>query len=503
MKKAIFDKKPVFICALLGLIFAVSVYAEKEVDYTDDKQNKEVLTELEKRMMKPVSVDFRDTPVEDVIRIMALQANVDIVKSPKVTGSVTATLTDIPLGEALNNILAVHDFGYVADKNMIRVMPRAEIFDAREKLINRIYRITYADVKQVEKTLLGFISKQGSLSSSPGTSNIIVTDAESKIKAIDAFIEEIDRMTPQIMVEARIYDITSKDRFDLGVEWQAGENTTYADGITGVGTNPTAQRGDTFGTGIFSGTVSKSENTTAGLRLGWLNSSMDIDLMIRAQKENIDAKLLANPRVLVLDNERAQIKIITEIPYQEVTETSGGGSIGSTSFRDVGVTLDVVPHVARDGMIRLQLAPTFSVRTGNVDVANSLSQPVVDKREAFTTLLVKNNDTVVLGGLRKKEVTQQLNKVPLLGDIPLLGGMFRFEGEDNVVSELVVFITPRIVEQHVLSELEKQQLDVTDFAGPQLRWTEMEKDIEDDVDVSLYPDEVDYSVQNEDEPDKK
>jgi type IV pilus assembly protein PilQ len=425
-----------------------------------------VLSNLSARMQKKVSVDFRNTPIEDVLRIMADQSDVDIIKSPKVTGTVNATLTDIPLEEALQNILASHGCGYVSSNNMVRVVPLEEMSEVSERLISRIYRINYANVTEVEESLKKFISPRGSISSNIGTSNIIVTDSESKIKAIDTYIEEVDRITPQIEVEARIYDITSKDRLDLGVEWQTGSNTTIGNTL---GSNPTAGQKYPFETGTFSAATGKTENTTGTLRFGWLNAGIDIDVIIRAQQENAEAKLLANPRILVLDNEKANIKIVQEIPYQELTETSGGGSMGTIAFREVGVELDVTPHLTREKLIRLILMPKFSVQTSTVDVGTqdkSFPQPVIDRREAHTTLLVEDRQTVVLGGLRKKDVSKQVNKIPLLGDLPVAGYAFRFEGESTVTSELVVFITPTLVEKPVLTPLAKQQLQVTDFNGP-------------------------------------
>ncbi|UCG57968.1 MAG: hypothetical protein JSU70_00400 [Phycisphaerales bacterium] len=430
----------------------------------DDSKDQSVLTSLEQKMQEPICVDFRKTPIEDVIRTLAEKADVDIVTSPKVTGEVTATLTDVPLAEVLDGILASHGYDYITSKSMIRIAPVGELTGGGERLINRIYRITYANVAEVEEALKKFISKRGSLSSNKGSSNIIVTDVESKVKAIDTFIEEIDRITQQILVEARIYDITSKDRLDLGLDWGAGTSTTYAaDG------SPAGGNLDPFIAAGFEGSTGKTENTVAGLRFGWLNSELDIDVLLKAQKENIDAKLLANPRVLVLDNEKAVFKIVSEIPYQELTESAMGGSIGTTAFREVGVELEVTPHLARDGMIRLQLRPKFSVRTGEVDVvglSGVIPQPVVDRREADTTLLVKHGQTVVLGGLRKKDVSRQINKIPFLGDWPIVGLLFRFHGESTVISELVVFITPWIIEQPVMSATEQEQLEKTKFEGP-------------------------------------
>jgi type II secretory pathway component GspD/PulD (secretin) len=131
-------------------------------------------------------------------------------------------------------------------------------------------------------------------------------------------------------------------------------------------------------------------------------------------------------------------------------------------------------------MVRLQLKPKFSVRTGDVTVGtanNQFLQPIVDRREADTTLLIEDGQTVVLGGLRKKETTQDIRKVPMLGDIPALGGLFRSESEKTVTSELVVFITPRIIENPILTEVDKRQLEVTDFNGPSPVLTRAEKPI--------------------------
>jgi type IV pilus assembly protein PilQ len=461
------------------ITFAILCITAVVADESDSYIDPEVKSTLEQRMQKRISVNFRNTSIDDVISVMAAQADVDIVKSPKVVGEVTTTLTDVPLSEALTNILAAHGYGYVTSKNMIRIAPLSELTDQDEKLENRIYRITYADVSEVEKALSKFISKRGSISCNQGTSNIIVTDVESKIQAMDTFVAEIDRVTPQVLVEARIYDITCKDRLDLGVEWHAGRNTTYGGtGIADGGVNPSAGRMDPFIGSQFDGTVSKVETSSSLFRIGWLNPAIDIDLLIKAQKEIVNAKLLANPRVLVLDNEEAMIKIVTEIPYQEVTETSGGGSIGSTNFREVGVSLSVVPHVTRDGMVRLHVVPEFSLQTGDVDLGTSaitFSQPVVDRREAESTLLLLNGQTMVLGGLRKKEVNTQHNKVPLLGDIPIINTAFKFKAEETVVSELVVFVTPWVMEQPQLTEQEREAYQHTEFEPPCTIVTDGEK----------------------------
>jgi len=473
------------IAAILSLPCVVVLAAAVANEGDPNASKAEVLTTLEQRMQKKISVDFMDTAIDDVIRIMAEQANVDVIKSPKVTGTVTAKLSNVPLEEALRNILAAQGYDYVASKNMIRIAPTGEISQEAEMLVTKIYRINYADIKEVEKSLGKFISQRGAISTNPGTSNIIVKDTESNIKAIGTFIEDIDRITPQILVEARIYDITSKNELDLGVEWMAGRNTTYYD-ATGAATIPPGTLGanpsgdtDGFSTGIFTGATAKTTGTQGLLKFGWLKDNLNIDMVITAQQNLINAKLLANPRILVLDNETANIGITSQVPYQELSQTSGGGNIGTTSFKDVGVKLKVTPHLTRGEKIRMIVEPEFSVQTGNVTFTTSgltYPQPIVATRTAKTTLLVDSGQTVVLGGLRKKDVNKTVNKVPLLGDIPLICYLFRFEGEDTTNSEMLVFITPKIVTEASLTDIEKKQYEVTEFPGPAVEQTRAEKD---------------------------
>jgi len=409
---------------------------------------------LQQRLRKVVSVDFRQIPIQDAVRLMTEQVGVDVVMSPNVQGEVTVKLADVPLEEALRSILEVNGCTYIAGENIVRVLASSEIPTVPEKEVTRIFEITYADIAEVVKSLEKLKSQSGFVSYIQGASHVLVTDTEQKIEAMAKFIEQIDRMTPQILVEARIYDITSKDRLDLGIRWDAGTATAYdaaGNPIPGTETDPFANAG-------FNGTIAKTESTTATMRLGWLNSNVDIDVLLKAQQERVNAKLLANPRILVLDNETANMKIVSEVPYQELQESALGGSIGTTAFREVGVELNVTPHLAkRDGMIRLHLTPAFSVVTGEVQVAGigvTYPQPVVDRREADTKLLVKSGQTIVLGGLRKKQATKQVNKVPLLGDLPIVGNLFRFTGEDTVNSELLVFVTPWIIEDSTLTDQE-------------------------------------------------
>ena len=489
MKKCL---KAVQLKTLVALLLILSFCVVSIAQETGEAAEEEVMTAVDQKMLKRISVDFRDTPIDDVIMTIGKQVDLDIVKGPDVTGNVTATLTNVPLKEALDHILTAYGAGFVASENMIRIVPSSQLTEETEKMVSKVYRIVYADVKEVEKVLAKVISKRGTISANPGTSNIMITDVESKIAAIDTFVEEMDRQTAQILVEARIYDISNTDSLDLGVEWNAGRNTGYGTGYPTLDSSsgriiggPASgfSNADPFLNGSFSSPIEKA-SATSSLSFGFLNQHIDIDALITAAQDKGAAKLLANPRILVLDNETASFKAIREIPYQRLQQ-GGYQSFGTTEFKEVGVELQVTPHLAKDGLIRLHILPVFSVQSGNIPIPLEVSagvgqeirtspQPIVDRREADTITLVKDGETVVIGGLRKEEITTEQSKIPLLGDIPIIGMLFRFEGEERISSELVVFITPRLIEESVLTETEAEYLEATEFIGPQLPTTKID-----------------------------
>jgi type IV pilus assembly protein PilQ len=464
---------------LIILLFVSPIAFGAEPASGGDEQR--ILTTAEQQLQERVTFTCRNLPIDTVLMQLADQAKVDIIKSPKVQGNVTVKVTDVPLDEALNNILAAHNWTYIASENMIRVMPFDERKTQQEQEIVEPYirQITYADVKEVALAVKGFISSKGKVAYDKGTSHIMVSDRPSRIKAIDRFIAQIDRETPQVMVEARIYDVSSSDIFDIGMEWTAGRNTPLTtiehkntlkrtdehdsaidtwehsvttltdttvdppiDGIIDDLEETTAP--ETTGWGIDEEDIVETEDTSwwvdeegelipyrkskpfiggtftekAGgtLRFGLLNNMIDLDIRLKMLEKEVEAKLLANPRVLVLDNETATFKIVREIPYTESLQAIGGagGLVATVRFKDVGVQLQVTPHIARNGMIRLKLIPEFGVQVGETTFlvgGSAAGAPQVDTRKLETVALVKDGQTVVMGGLRKQETRKTLSKV--------------------------------------------------------------------------------------------
>ncbi|MHC4624616.1 MAG: secretin N-terminal domain-containing protein [Planctomycetota bacterium] len=478
------------------------------------------------RLKTRITYSCVNLPIETVLMNLAEQAKIDIVKSPRVTGNVTVKVTDVPLEEALTNILAAHDYTYIATESMIRVVPVPEVAALREQSVTRIYQVTYADANEVATALSHFVSERGKVALSKGTSHIIVTDTEGKIKAIDKFIERIDLITPQVLVEVRIYDITTNEGFELGTEWTAGRNTplkttdtenvdidtdfptirrdriiestettsgNYRDADDGPpeGSSFTVESTETESTEIPLGTFFDTETERyterrrkpfvggsfdriegGTLSFSLLNDAVDLEFVLQVLHQQIEAKLLANPRVLVLDNETANFEIIREFPYTELSLT-GRDPITWTRFKEVGINLKVTPHITKDGMLRLHIMPEFGI----VVAQNAEGVPTTDIRRADTIAMIRDGQTIAIGGLRQRQTTKDIAKVPLLGDLPLLGGLFKSETESVKVNELVVFITTRIITEPVLSAVERKQLSQTEFESPVTSGLRLEREI--------------------------
>ncbi len=454
------------------------------------------LTKAQAALRTKIARVWVDEPIDKVLMDLAEQADIDIVRSPVVTGNVTAKVTGVPLAQVLTNILAAHDYTYVATDNMIRVVPVSEITLAKDALVSKVYRITYADVNEVAESLREFVSDKDGVAFNKGTRHIVVTDTERQIKAVDWFIAELDRQTPQVLVEVRIYDITTKEGFELGTDWHAGRNAPYTADVTtlpGEVTKTEYDRIDEYqdrtddrtmgGSFLFptdykewymedrdehtwTEPTERTESTYLNpppivtnrrrkpfvggsfdrvrggtLSFSLLNDAVDIDLALNMLKSQVESKLLANPRVLVLDNETANFEIIREIPYRELRQAEREDPITYTDFKNVGVQLKVTPHIARDGLIKLHITPEFGVLVAQ----DPNGVPTVDTRRADTIALVRDGQTIAIGGLRKTQTSKEISKVPVLGDIPLIKGLFRSVTETEQVNELVVFITPRII----------------------------------------------------------
>jgi general secretion pathway protein D len=295
------------------------------------------------------------------------------------------------------------------------------------------FRTQYISAKAAEQALAAVLSKDGRVGVMEKEDGLIVTDYAENLAIIAKALERLDQPRPQVRITALIYDISLQDIEKLGINW----NHTVNARIDASGDPQTSL-------GIDSIMQVPFEVGTAGSTLTLMNLSRHLDITavaVALQNAN-DARLLADPHVVVQDNEEAIFESVSEIPYQQLTETQQGGNIGTTAFRDAGIILHVRPKIAFDGTIAMKVMPEFSRLTGFTPGDN---QPIIDRRTASTLLRVGNRQTLVIGGLRQRSDLGDFNGVPYLKDIPLIGRAFRARDTNVRESELVVFVMPEII----------------------------------------------------------
>lgn len=295
------------------------------------------------------------------------------------------------------------------------------------------FKTQHIPAKSAEQALTAVLSKSGRIGVMEREDCLVISDFAENLAMIEKVLARIDCPRPQVRITALIYDISLQDIEQLGINWnQVGKARINADGDaeTSLGIDSIMQVPFQVG--------------ATGSTLTFMNLSrhLDITAVALALSNAKDARLMGNPNVAVIENEDAIFQSVSEIPFQQLTQTSAGGQIGTTSFKEAGITLRVRPKIASDCTIAMQVTPEFSRLAGFTPGDN---QPIIDRRTASTVLRVYDRQTVVIGGLRQRSDIGDFKGVPYLKDIPGVGRAFRARDTDVRESELVVFIMPEII----------------------------------------------------------
>ncbi|MCC9601568.1 hypothetical protein LOC67_13505 [Stieleria sp. JC731] len=307
---------------------------------------------------------------------------------------------------------------------------------ANPSAVVRVFRTQYVDAATISTAVNALLSETGRIAPIELENKLIVSDRLQNIEQVAAAIEQLDQPRPQVRIWAMIYDCSTDDLDRLGVNWNSSAASTAVDAATGGAAQSAVLNTvtSTVGTG-----------TNGLLTITSLNDQFDLQSVIQALRTAGDSRLLADPNVVVMNHETAEIEIVTEVPYQQLTQGIDGGTIGTTEFREAGVTLNVVPHIADDGTIAMVVNPRFSLLTGFSETDNA---PIIDRRETNTTVRVANGQTIVLGGLRQRTRISEQTAIPVIGTLPVVGKLFQHRSASTRESELLVFITPQIVGDH-------------------------------------------------------
>ncbi len=323
--------------------------------------------------------------------------------------------------------------------------------------IVRVFQTQYVSSDILTEAITPLLSESGQATAVVLENKVVVADKTANVQRIALALAELDQPRPQVRIWALIYDCSTDDLERLGVNWNSGVNSASISAATGTAAQSVA---------INAVTSPLATGANGVVTLTSLNRYMNIQSIIQALDTAGDSRLLADPNVVVMNHEKAEIQIVTEVPYQQLTQGLEGGTIGTTEFREAGVTLNVVPHIADDDTIALVVNPRFSLLTGFSEPDNA---PIIDRRETTTTVRVANNQTIVLGGLRQRTRIAERSSIPGFGKIPYIGKLFRHRSATTRESELLVFITPQIIldqsigtaREHCVNQILQGQINQT------------------------------------------
>ncbi|QDT68582.1 Type II secretion system protein D precursor [Planctomycetes bacterium MalM25] len=297
------------------------------------------------------------------------------------------------------------------------------------------FRTHFVPALQAATAIDVVLSADGRIASVENDDRLLVVDYPEHVRMVEAVLSRLDRPRPQVNIKSLIYDISLSDLEQIGINWDA-----LSSGVVNADGTPSS------GNGALVNSVTKApfEAGASGGSFTFfsMHNDFNIQAIILALQQAEDSRLLADPNVTVMDNESAAIESVSEIPFQQLTQTTGGGNIGTTAFKEVGIKLDVVPKISRDGSIDMTVVPEFSRLAGFTPGDN---QPIVETRRATTRVRVQNGQTLMIAGLRQRSDVGDFDGVPLLKDIRFVGHLFRSRDTQITESELVVFITPEVV----------------------------------------------------------
>jgi len=405
-------------------------------------------------------LEFRDVDIKDVLRQLAKQYNLNIVFSESVKGLVTVRLANVSVQQALDSIITVNGFAYTKKNNVYKVTTPEEA--EREGKMTKLYRLNNADASKLKETLKNVLTADGSIEADVRSNSIIVTDIPGVINKIEGMLPDLDSITPQILIEARLIETSLTEAEKLGINWTTTISVSGAVRPTSLPFEPKGEgkwmknvfppaTGSDFPSGYpYSFPYATKDKFTFGtLDFSGLQAIFDF------LKSRSDTKLVANPRIVTLNNQKAAINVGKAIPIAtyERNETTGKWEI--TGWEDekemVGVNLEVTPQVSPDGRIKLKLKPEVSSITDWItDEAGNKQRPITSTRVAETEVQIKDGQTVVIGGLVKNKTLTTVTKIPILGDIPLLGLFFTrkevsSEEDPNEQTDLLIFVTATII----------------------------------------------------------
>ncbi len=420
-----------------------------------------------------IDLDLKDADIHNVLRLLSDVGHVNVITADTVAGNITIRMRNVPWDQALDVVLQAKGLGMVRQGNLVRVAPLAELEKERELLIarrrqelelapieTRLVPVSYARAEEIQPRARELLSPRGSIAVDERTNLLIVRDVAGNLNQVEELVRSLDTQTPEVLVEARIVEATSRYSRDIGIQW--GGDATFSPSTgnptgvafpSAVGVAGGASDGSTPTAGLspFDRTVANpnfavnlpaavgtGSGGAIGLTLGSINNTVNLGVRLSAAEASGMVRIVSSPRILTMDNRDARITQGTLIPFSQVSAQGV-----QTTFQEAKLQLFVRPHVTAEGSVAMHVKvnrdePDFTQTSARGD-------PTILKREAETDLLVMDGHTAVIGGIYTRNSGRNVDQVPFFGDIPILGLLFQRRRASDNRGELVIFLTPRIV----------------------------------------------------------
>ena len=413
--------------------------------------------------------EFQGDDVGQVLRLLARQAKINMVVSEAVTGTVTMRLEDVTAMQAVAIIVKAKGLFMDKIENVYYVKTGAE--RTAEPTESDSYQFSYGRAKESAALVAAQLQSKDPPQVDERTNTVFFRETRSNIDNIRKLFVQIDKPTKQVMIEARLVEVTANPKQSYGINWAgvvgsstAAQTVTYG-AAAGASSAGAPAPGSAGGAVTLNNFAAKGVGSLFGSLLGQVAilSVPQMSATLRYLNEDSDAEFLANPRIVTADNQQAKIEIIRNQPVPQLNFNAQTATAVFGGFEDkkFGNTLVVRPSVNKDNFVTLAVRPEISNKVGDQaffppGASNPVLSPIIDTRSLDSNVLIKSGDTLAIGGLLQDEVTKGRNKVPIMGDIPILGYLFQERLNARTKRNLLVFVTPTIIDQHYGTGLEDQ-----------------------------------------------
>jgi len=405
-----------------------------------------------------ISLSVEQMEITELLKLIAAKRHLNIVASRDVVGQVSVNFYDLPLEAALKAILEVNGYAFTAADGIIHVFKPVSAGPVRT--VTRVLNLKYAKSTAVERVLKPLVSEYGSIVVAPARDAVVVTDVPELVAQLEAIVAQLDTQPRQVMIEAQLIEVGDTIKKKKGVNWSNLDKLKIAE----LAAEKTYKRESVNEDNRHAADVDTLKRTLSSLisLRGGVLSENEFKLVMSFFETYTDSRVVSRPRIMTLDGQEATIIVgtIVPIPLFDFATDTGVRTLSGFQEERVGVELNVTPYINLDGFVTLDINPKVEDITDYITVDGDRQRPIKSTRQAKTSIMIKDGQTVVIGGLLSKTESESTAQVPLLGRLPLLGALFRNNTRDKKTTDLMIFITPRIVDERTkLTPAERAVLD--------------------------------------------